>query len=130
MARTSGGLVLAKVASTGPGGFTLQNGTPTIRSWTAPNDGNLHPVFIAGYIMCSVTQVGGEIQIFSNGTGFYQGVLDGGNHGGGPKPINLSGGQNVSWIDVAMQPGAVFSIGQTIAMTSGAATVYLDIWSA
>ena len=44
------GLLASTFAAGGLAGFALQNATPNILTWTAPNDGNYHRVVVAASI--------------------------------------------------------------------------------
>lgn len=109
-------------ATTGAAGFALQNGTPTILSWTAPNDGNLHAVVFFAELNVTVTEVGGQVtssvttpsgnvdskQMFAagSGTGVYTPFA-------------------ASFPQIRMvAPGGSVSVFQNNALTSGAAVVY------
>ena len=48
-------------------GFALQDATPTILSWTAQNDGNLHIAILAVVIKVSSAETGGAISIDESG---------------------------------------------------------------
>lgn len=124
MARTSGGLVLAMVADTGGGGFALQNGTPTILSWTAPNDGNLHSVILTASIIVTSAETGGAVGAkltLSNGTSGGEQI----------EPPNLGPGLYVNRMaNVAVPAGATYALYQSSSLTAGAATLYAQIWAA
>ena len=47
------------VATTGVNGFALQNGTPTILTWTPPNDGQVHRVLLIAQENVTVAETGG-----------------------------------------------------------------------
>ena len=57
-----------EVATTGPNGFALQNGTPTILEWTAPNDGKLHVVLTALLVVVTNPETGGPCGIHTTGS--------------------------------------------------------------
>lgn len=113
------------VATTGPTGFALQDATPTILSWTAPSDGNLHRVIIPSTLVVTSALTGGAIVT---------------NMGGNARQI-LAGGQGVgTWIPgagagsnyvatVVVLPGQTITLSQYSAVTAGAATLYAEIWA-
>jgi hypothetical protein len=112
-------------AATPVAGVALVNGTPTILSWTAPNDGKLHRFELFGGESVSVTQVGGLINTtFTAPDGSAQTI--------GLFGPSLAVGywlisnyyQGISLI----QPGSTVSIVQATAQTSGTAKVYCEIW--
>lgn len=114
---------LGLLATTGINGFALQNGTPTILSWTAPNDGQLHRVQIANSRSVGSTETGGAVGITytdPGGTTTTISVSTGGSPGGGtfsyPTPYIVIGA------------GTTISVVQTSALTSGAATWWVEIW--
>lgn len=114
----NGGMVLQ--ATTGVNGFALQNGTPTIISWTAPNDGNSHRATIYALLIVTVTEVGGAIQITTTG-GVNDRLFNDGNSPG--QYINAS-----VITDTFVPPNTAYSIVQGSALTSGAAKLYAEIW--
>ena len=116
---------LQRVATTGMAGFPLQNGTPTILSWTAPNDGQLHVIIAAVLLVVTAAESGGQINwkfgavsniIISGSLGVGEYLA-----GYGQTPIFQSGG--------VLRPGDTFAFTQGSALTSGAATAYAEIWS-
>jgi hypothetical protein len=110
-------------AATPVAGFSLQNATPTLLSWTAPSDGLNHrfEIFATGF--ATVLEVGGQVNVNY--------ALPNGNTS--PFPLLLQGTQAVGYITAAyvaaiIGPGAIVSIQQSSALTSGAATVWAEIW--
>jgi hypothetical protein len=111
-------------AATGVAGFALQDATPTILSWTAPNDGNKHraEIFFSAAVQSAVT--GGEIA--------FTYTLDGMNAGdiillyansmytGTYPPVNPAA--------VMIDPGTTISVMQQSAMTGGDCIVWAEIW--
>lgn len=114
--------ILVQVATTGTAGFALQNATPTILSWTAPNDGNAHVVAPFGNVHISSAETGGVISGTFTDPGGNSGnaQLDAGGHGA--STVTFNGKQ------IMIGPGTTFSIVQT-ALTIGAATVWCSIWA-
>lgn len=116
---------LRLVASTGVGGFALQNGTPTILSWTAPNDGNLHRVICPAMLNVTAPETGGEIDInatLPNNAPLTATLIAGGQAAG----IFTSGGPQF-W-QVMVKPGTTVSVTQ-LALTAGAAVLWAEIWA-
>lgn len=108
-----------RVATTGPGGFALTAGTPTILTWTAPNDGQLHSAYSTGYSVVSSNLTGGAVNLAS-GT-VSQNFLAGGAAAGtyGPATNQV----------IAVQPGGTVSLVQAVGVSGGAATVYANLWA-
>ena len=115
-----GGLGLQ--ATTGAAGFALQNGTPNILTWTAPNDGNLHRVVILGNLIVTSAETGGAIGV-TNLTS-----PSGANH----SPGLSAGGVGVSLVTYTqsffVEAGTTVTLAQTSALTAGAAVFWADIW--
>lgn len=112
------------VADTGPSGFALQNATPTILSWTAPNDGKLHSVSLNSLIYVSSTQTGGQINASLTVGGQPYSVLiypQGANAG-------VHGMANII-SDFVCDPGTTVTLAQSSAQTAGAATLYAQLWA-
>lgn len=114
------------VADTGINGFTLQNGTPTILSWTAPNDGKMHRFTIFGILHCTVAETGGALN-------FNYEIPDGSSN---PNTSMNAGGSAVgvfaapgSTNDKLIQPGSTVLVQQTSALTAGAAVWWGQIWA-
>jgi len=113
---------LQKIADAGIAGFALQNATPNILTWTAPNDGLPHRVAVFGGVRCSVAETGGVIQI--NATDLAGGniarQLDAGGHGVGSFVFTSS--------MILVQPGSVVTVQQSSALSLGAATAFAELW--
>lgn len=102
-------------------GIALAASTPTLLSWTAPNDGVNHRVsFWAS--TSSVSAVAGDI-------GFNFTTPDGVT--GGPFRC-ITGGQNglnyAFSVQLIIKPGSTFSIVQMNALTGGSCTFWGEIW--
>jgi hypothetical protein len=114
---------LAVQAATPLAGVALQNATPTLLSWTTPADGQLHRFTYFCAMDIAVTQVGGNVNIqWSAPDGSAQGyTLFVGGQGAG---------QNFTqtFLGVLVQAGSAVNIVQTSALTSGAATLWAEIW--
>jgi hypothetical protein len=112
-------------AATPVAGFALQVGaTPTILSWTAPSDGLNHrfQIFATGFVTV-IEAAGGQVNVNY--------ALPNGNTS--PFPLLLQGAQGVGYVTAAyvaaiIGPGAIVSIQQSSALTTGAATVWAEIW--
>jgi hypothetical protein len=116
---------LTKVADTGAAGFALQNGTPTILTWTAPNDGQSHVVVIGMLLDVATSETGGEIAVnlllpngHNNAVATYAAGLTAGLH------------SNPATFVYCVPPGTVLSVEQYTALTAGAGIVYAQIWAA
>lgn len=120
-------LALTRLAATAAAGYTLVNGTGTVISWTAPNDGLLHRVIIFATIDVTVTEVGGRIAVgytMPDGVAGYTYNLSAGSQGVGydyslftPAPLIVKANTTVT-------------ISQSTALTSGAAKLWAEIWGA
>lgn len=111
-------------AATPVAGFALQNGTPTVISWTAPNDGKLHYVAVFAEIVVSNAETGGQITAILNdpaGGNHNREVIQGGQGAGF---VGMDGGSQT----FVIQAGSTFSIVQNTALTAGAATLWAGIW--
>jgi len=115
--------LLAQQAATAAAGFALQNATPTIISWTAPSDGNLHRVQIFASMSVGSAETGGTVSYEGtnpDGSTFVHTLFTGGN--AGPGEVQPSAQLRI------VKAGTTVSIVQTSALTSGAATVWAEIW--
>lgn len=115
------------VASTGASGFALQNGTPTILSWTAPNDGQLHRVMVFGQIHVTSAETGGQVslQYFApfSGSVAHTSQLFAAALG------TDTNGQLLGFVPaITVGAGTTVSILQISALTAGAAVVWAEIW--
>ena len=109
-------------AATPMAGFALQNGTPTILSWTTPNDGQQHRVIVYGEIHVSNAETGGQVNsagMTPDGTSFTV-LTFGGGQGVGVVRKNLD-----TWI---IAPNTTFSLVQNTALTAGTAILWAEIW--
>lgn len=122
---------LRKVADTTAAGTALTNGTPTILTWTAPADGNLHTAVISFTLDVSSAMTGGElastVSAFA-GARSYAGQASQPSLGTGLYPGN---GTNSSIpTTLTVPPGGTVALKQFTALTAGAATVYAQMWAA
>jgi hypothetical protein len=113
------------VATTGITGFALVNGTPTILSWTAPNDGNLHRIMFFASMDVSSNETGGAVDIvFTDPAGtivVWSFFL-----------ANQNAGYNYGQATIIfpiVKPGTTVYITQGTALTAGAATLWAEIWA-
>ena len=124
---TSGGPIGDSVkASTPAAGFALQNGTPVIITWTAPNDGKLHPVLVVAALDVTVAETGGAVGVTvaaGAGLGVTNPIFAGGKGIG-----NYQGADSgVPDTNLVLGPGQTVTVAQTSALTLGAATVFAQI---
>ena len=115
-----------QVASTGLAGFALQNGTPNILTWAAPNDGQMHSLFILGMLRVTSAETGGAIAsngISPDGSTFVGFTNDAGGHAS-------AGHFELAALYVVVGPGSTFTLAQTSALTAGAAVLWAQIWAA
>lgn len=108
-------------AKTATAGFPLINGTPTILSYTTPNDGQKHSILVASSKSVSVLEVGGVITVsfFINGVQGFSNIFPGGN-GVGDTPENNP-------VAIMVDPNTVVSVFQGSALTAGASILYASI---
>lgn len=116
--------VMGLLAATPDAGFALQNGTPVILSWTAPDDGQLHRVSAICSIVISAAETGGVVAwefTAPDGTAAGYDVS--------------TGGQGTGWdySSAAAHPavikaGSTATLTQTSALTAGAAKIWAEIW--
>jgi hypothetical protein len=116
----------ARLATTGTAGFALQNGTPSIITWTAPSDSAIHVFTCISVAHVTSTETGGTVQVV------YQSPISGaGNHFSqiiaGALSTDSSGQTGTTIFGLA-QPGTTVTVEQTTALTAGAATVYVELW--
>jgi hypothetical protein len=110
------------LASTPVAGYTLVNGTGTIFSWTAPNDGALHRVTIAiNQIVTSIETGGatGLTNLTSPNGAVHSPGLNAGGAGAGLTQLTSS---------FFVQAGTTVTFAQTSALTGGAAILWADLW--
>jgi hypothetical protein len=120
------GQILSNVSSTGATGYTLINGTGTIVSWTAPNDGALHRVLIGGNVLVTSNETGGNISFsmtLPNGTTESGVIIPGASTTGLLKLSSV--GNGVFFIEA----NTTFSITQSSALTGGAAVGWFELWA-
>jgi hypothetical protein len=113
---------LQMVASTGPNGFVLQNGTPNILSWTAPADSNMHRITLIAGLHVSSPETGGAVTLMTN-------LPD----GAVVNPVVFAGGAGNSGIgfttDRLVQASSTVLLQQTSALTAGSAVLWAQLWA-
>lgn len=125
---TLGASGMTQVASTGTAGYVLVNGTGTILSWTAPNDGQPHAVTLGGTVYISSNMTGGELAVSATDPGGNAFALQ-------ANPAGVGAGESAiglaqAWPAVlTIAPGSTISLTQYTALTAGAATVYAEMWA-
>lgn len=113
---------MSVVASTGVTGYTLVNGTGTILTWTAPNDGALHRVVLITGQHVTVAETGGQISLnttLPDGTAVNPTVFAGGSGTGGS---GFTTSRNI-------QANSTVTLTQSSALTVGAAVLWAEIWA-
>jgi hypothetical protein len=115
---------MSVVATTDTPGFALQNGTPNIISWTAPNDGQMHRFMLNTTQVVSVLEVGGQVNLnWTNpdGTAFTPVQYGAGNAVGAHSPS--------AQVNGVCKSGQTVTLAQTTALTSGAVIVWAELWA-
>lgn len=115
--------VLRMEGATPIAGFVLQNGTPNILSWTAPNDDQMHRFTVYYVVRVTSAETGGASQVTWNGPDgtAVTTALDPGGHGNGM----FSGSQQK-----LIAPGSTVTVQQSSALTVGAALMWSELWGA
>lgn len=110
------------LASTPPAGFALQNATPTVLSWTAPNDGANHYVQVVAQKDTTSGETGGAINLSlttPDGTSGANEQIFAGGQGAG---LHQAQGCGV------VKAGTTFSVVQSTSLTAGASTMWVTIF--
>lgn len=110
-------------ATTGAAGFALQNATPNILTWTAPNDGQPHRFMIVGNENVSSAETGGQVNVTftrADNSGSNSTPIFGGSAGAGYHAV----GNNFGMV----APGSTVTIAQNTVLSAGAATIWAEIW--
>jgi hypothetical protein len=116
---------LTMLATTGTAGYTLVNATGTILTWTAPADGNMHRVMLFGQTWVTTTEVGGALAISITDPGGHSSgsqTVDSGSHG-----VNFHQLGSGYW-NLLVEAGSTVTLSQSSALTTGAATLWAEIW--
>lgn len=109
-------------AATPESGYALINGTGTVISWTAPNDGNMHRFQIVGALIVTSAETGGEVEIlFTPPGGTQQSKVF-------ASPNVAPGTYNTTIQAGTIGPGTTVLLSQATALTAGAASVTGEIW--
>jgi hypothetical protein len=112
---------LSILATTGPSGIPLINGTPNMLTWTSPNDGAMHRVMVFGEKLITALETGGQVNLVFTDMGGTQRTrnLATGGQAAGIFPVNFNA--------VTVQPNTQVIISQA-ALTAGASTLFAEIW--
>jgi hypothetical protein len=118
-------LTLGLLATTGLAGFALQNATPNILTWTAPNDGNMHRVVVVSTLIVTSAETGGEITVnYTDPSNVArQRLLYAAALGTG---ISTPAGNTPTLINV--YPGTTVVVQQFTALSAGAAGLWAELW--
>jgi hypothetical protein len=116
---------LTKQAATPAAGFPLVNGTPTIISYTAPNDGNIHTAMVSITKVVTSTETGGQINIAFTVGGQAQNLV----LMGGANPPGVIFTANAIRYLTMMDPNTTVTVSQSVALTAGASVVYAELFS-
>lgn len=112
---TSGGIVGGSVVARTPSaGFPLSAvATPTLLTYTTPNDGQVHQVNIALGLYVSVVEVGGGVSVNATilGQPYFNGLLP------GAEGVGVHDGT----LSIPCDPNTTVTVVQQAALTSGAA---------
>jgi len=121
------GQINALLATTGASGFALQNGTPNVLTWTAPNDGNMHRVLVMAVLHCTSTETGGAVSLtftLPDGTSGSKAIFAANNTTGA---IGVPTSQNGPAF-MLIEANTTIALVQTSALTGGAAVVFAEFW--
>lgn len=114
---------MQNLASTGIAGFALVNGTPTILSWTSPNDGQMHRVELSFSMDVTSSETGGQLILSipevdgAASTHLVQAAS---------QPAGVYGNQSPGIY--ATGPGQTITLSQASALTLGAAKIWAELW--
>jgi hypothetical protein len=110
-------------AATPVAGFALQNGTPSILTWTTPNDGKQHRFLVLASLDVTSAETGGQVTVTYN-------TPDGGAGSHTLFSANTAGGvfTPVASFMIICEANTTVTIAQATALTVGAATVWAEIW--
>lgn len=115
------GLGFALEASAGAAGFALQNATPTIATWTTPNDGKVHRALLIASLDVTSAATGGTISITYT-------MPDGNSHTSTVFATSQTAGGHIAVTGVSVEANTAVSVTQSAALTAGAATLWAEIW--
>jgi hypothetical protein len=118
---TSGGVTGGQIVARTPlAGFPLSAvATPTILSYTTPNDGQIHQVSIALGLYVSVVEVGGGVSVNATvlGQPYFNGLLP------GAEGVGVHDGT----LSIPCDPNTTVTVVQQAALTSGTAVASCTI---
>jgi len=118
---------LAVLAATPAAGYTMINGTGTIITWTAPNDGNLHYVLVFSIKHVTSNETGGDVNLaFTNPAGGTKTT----DFIGAGKTIDDYACDFPQWQFLVTTGGGTVTLAQNTALTGGASKVYAALWGA
>ncbi len=109
-------------AATVAAGFALQNATPTILTWTAPNDGALHRFTLVTVQHVTSAETGGAVSLSftaPDGTAVTGVSVYAGGSGTGVSAASF---------DRLIQANTTVTVAQSSALTAGAALVWAQLW--
>jgi hypothetical protein len=117
---------MTQQSTTGVNGYALVNGTGTILSWSAPNDGQMHTAMIIGIVGVTSAETGGQVNVqYTDMTGSAQNfVLVASGQAVGSVAFN--NGLNRTMI--LLPAGSTLAVVQSAALTAGTAKVWAEIW--
>lgn len=116
------GSALQLQAATPAAGFALTAGTPTLLTWTPPNDGKQHRFIITASMHVTVATTGGEVDAdftLPDGTATSEQIYTATQGTGAPWPNDVSR---------VVKAGAAVTVVQSSPVTAGAALVWAEIW--
>lgn len=126
---TSGGPVgFGIVGKTGAAGIALVNGTPTIMTWTAPNDGQMHAVMFIGAKVVASQETGGAVTLnFTVDGNAETANVFGGGAAAQVQPMAI----NAATIGIRpVDPNTTVTLTQSSALTGGASTLFGNLYAA
>ncbi len=115
------GAGLQSQATAGASGFALQNATPSIATWTTPNDGKVHRVILIASLDVTSVATGGTISITYT-------MPDGNTHTSTVFATSQTAGGHISVTGVSVEANTTVSVTQSAALTAGAATLWAELW--
>lgn len=119
-----GGPIPELVGDVGPAGFALQNATPTVLSWTAPNDGKDHLLIVVAALHVTSAETGGQVSVnttLPDGSGLNSGAFF---------AAGLGTGTNANSAMRIVQAGSTSTLTQSSALTAGASLLFAQIYGA
>lgn len=103
--------------------FALQNGTPTVITWTTPNDGNEHRAQVFASLNMSSGGTGGQLN--------FQWTYKGSQGSAVIFAANATSGTHVPAIStlIMADPNTAVRIIQSTALTAGAGEISAEVWA-